>query len=398
MASEIPPPPLPDTNSRSVVRSALACFLGLTLAVFLASSVVALASDTLIVLFKNHTLAGAAALSAIPALLMTVAVYGLMGLTPMVPKRFFLPIALCGPLVALAALPLMIYHYKEGTWIAWGMSLVQVAVGVAVIRLLRGSWKFRWPLIPTNRLESRGFGWRNTLGFAAVNLLVVLPAAAIYLASCSVVAVSHFTDGFVSLRPAGVTMQVRKYTRDDGKTVELVPMSHIGETEFYQTLAASFAPTATVLMEGVSDKEHVLTEKAGYGKTAKDLGLAEQQAVFRPKGELVPADVDLSDFSKVSLDYLKKTMALHSKGINAVTLPVLMETPAPDLPEKLLHDLLTRRNEHLLRVMDERLRTSDHIIVPWGAAHMPGISAGVLKAGFRLQDKEDHVAIRFGGS
>lgn len=398
MPPEIPPPPLPDSSYRSVVKAAVAGFLSLTLAVFLGSAVVALASDSLILFLDNHALEIAAAWLGLVALLMTMAIYGLMALTPMVPKRFFLPLAVCGPLTALAALPLLIYHHQQSAWIAWGMSLVQVVVAFAVIRRLAGSWKFRWPLIATNQLETPGFRWKNTVGFAAVNLLVVLPAVAIYVAGCSMVAVSHFTDGFVSLRPSGVTMQMRKYTRDDGKTVELVPMSHIGEAEFYQTLSASFAPTAAVLMEGVSDKEHLLSDKVGYGKTAKDLGLAEQQIVFKPQGELVPADVDLAQFSKTSLDYLKKTMELHAKGINAATLTALTETPPSDLPEKLLHDLLTLRNEHLLRVMEERLKTSDHIIVPWGAAHMPGISAGVLKAGFRLQDKEDHVAIRFGGS
>ncbi|RYD21374.1 MAG: hypothetical protein EOP88_11630 [Verrucomicrobiaceae bacterium] len=380
------------------MKTLLSGFLSLTLVAFLASALVALASDTLIVIFDNHLLAKAAAGLAVPVVLMTLFIYLLMALTPMVPKRFFLPLTLCGPLTALAALPLFIYFYPQAKWIVWGMSLVQVVAGVVLMRLIARSWKWRWPHFPANRLESPGFRWRNTLGFSAANLLVALPALVLYVAGCGVVAVSHFTEDFVSLSPSGVTMQVRTYTRDDGKKVELVPMSHIGDKDFYQILSESFAPTATVLLEGVSDKEHILTEKVGYAKTAEDLGLAEQQKEFKPKGELVPADVDLSQFSKTSLDYLKKTLDLHSKGINAATLPVLMETPPPDLPEKLLHDLLTLRNAHLLQVMEERLKTSDHIIVPWGAAHMPGISAGVLKAGFRLEDKEDHVAIRFGKS
>ncbi|RYD48352.1 MAG: hypothetical protein EOP85_03715 [Verrucomicrobiaceae bacterium] len=396
MAAEIPPPPLPDPQPASGVKSALSGFLSLTLAVFFAGSALALTNDTLIVLGGNHSLAGAAAAFGVIALLMTLAVYGLMGLTPMVPKRFFLPVTLCGLLTAMAALPLLIYFYKSAAWIVWGMSLAQFMVVSLVIRRLAGSWKPRWPLISTEQLGSPGFRWGNLIGFAAVNLLVAVPAVVLYVAGCGVVAVSHFTEDFVALRPSGVTMQVRTYTRDDGKTVVLVPMSHIGEEEFYRNLAASFPPTATVLMEGVSDKGNVLDDKVGYGKTAKDLGLAEQQAVFRPQGELVPADVDLSQFSKTSLDYLKKSMAIHTQGINPVTLPLLLESPPPDLPEKLLHDLLTLRNAHLLRVMEEKLLTSDHVIVPWGAAHMPGISAGVLKAGFRLQDTEDHVAIRFG--
>jgi hypothetical protein len=174
-------------------------------------------------------------------------------------------------------------------------------------------------------------------------------------------------------------------------------MSHIGEPEFYQTLAASFSPTATVLMEGVSDQQHMLKDKVGYTQTAKDLGLAEQQEIFKPQGKIVPADVDLASFSAVTLECLKKTMLIHSKGINAGTLPTLLQPAPSDLPEKLFHDLLTRRNKHLLAVLTEQLSHTDEIVIPWGAAHMPGISAGVLKAGFKLQETKDYIAIRFGG-
>ena len=90
-------------------------------------------------------------------------------------------------------------------------------------------------------------------------------------------------------------------------------------------------------------------------------------------------------------------MVIHTKGITAETLTTLMEPSFEDLPQQLLNDLLTRRNEHLLTVFQERLASSDHLIIPWGAAHMPGISRGVLKAGFHLQETRERVAIRFGG-
>lgn len=379
------------------MRSVIAGFLSLTLAVSLVNAVVSLASDSLVVFFGSHALVGVLGWVAIPALLMALAVYGLMLLTPMVPKRFFLPITLCGPVTALAALPFLIYFHEHSERIAWAVSLVQALVCFVVVYRLRGSWGFRWPLFAVDQLETRSFRWGNSIGFLTAHLFLALPAVVIYLIACSSLALSHFTGGFVALRPEGVIMQVRKYTRDDGKTVELVPMSHIGETEFYQSLAASFSPTAAVLMEGVSDKEKLLENKVGYKQTAKELGLAEQQEVFKPKGELIPADVDLSQFSKVSLEYLKKTMIIHSKGINAETLPLLMEPAPGDLPQRLLKDLLTQRNRHLLEMMEAQLKKSDHVIIPWGAAHMPGISTGVLEAGFRLQDTEDFVAIRFGG-
>ena len=74
-----------------------------------------------------------------------------------------------------------------------------------------------------------------------------------------------------------------------------------------------------------------------------------------------------------------------------------VESPPPAILQDLFNDLLINRNRHLLAVFQERLPTSEHIVIPWGAAHMPGISEGVLKAGFHLQDTEDHVAIRFWG-
>ncbi|GAA5126515.1 hypothetical protein GCM10023212_30070 [Luteolibacter yonseiensis] len=379
------------------MRTAIAAILSLTLVMSLVNATVALASDSLVVFLGNHSLVGALPWVALPTLLMTFAVYGLMLLTPMIPKRWFIPLTLCGPVTALAALPLMIYFHTQAPWIAFGISVVQMVVCLVVLRKMRGSWSIRWPLFNVDQLGDRGFRWGHTAGFATVNLLVLLPATVAYLVVCGGLALNHYTGGFVSLRPEGMTMQARKYIRDDGKTVELVPMSHIGDSDFYQSLTASFSPTAVILMEGVSDKDKLFANKVGYKKTAQDLGLSEQQEFFKPKGELVAADVDISQFSKASLEYLKKTMTIHAKGVTPETLPLLMQPAPEDLPKRLIDDLLTLRNRHLLEVMEERLKTSDHIIIPWGAAHMPGISEGVLKAGFRVQDTEDFVAIRFSG-
>jgi hypothetical protein len=396
MSSDDLPPPIPGPAHQSTLRPVVAAFLNFALLVFLAAAFVSLASDSLIAFAGNRTLEGLAGLIAFPALLTSLAVYGLMALTPMVPKRIFLPLTLFGPLAGLLALPLLVYFYRDSAWIAWGISLGQVWVCVAMFHQLRASRKFTWPPLAVEQLGTGRFRWRGFFGFVAIHLFLVLPLVAVYLAGCGGLAVNHFTGGFVSLRPAGVTMQVRKYIRDDGKTVELVPMSHIGEPEFYHTLADSFSPTAAVLMEGVSDKGHLLETKVGYAKTAKDLGLTEQREAFKPKGELIPADVDIGQFSQPTLDLLKKTMLVHSKGITAETLPILLQPTPKELQQGLLDDLLLRRNAHLLTVLRERLLTSDNVIIPWGAAHMPGVSAGVLAAGFRLQETEDHIAIRFG--
>ncbi len=376
----------------------MAAFLNFALGVFVASVAVSLASDSLILFLKNDAFAGVAGFLAVPSLLTMLVVYGLMAVTPLVPKRIFLPLTWSGPAAALMAMPAMIYGFHHSAWIAWGSSLGQFLLCLVILHGRRGSWGVRWPLLAVSQLGNNAFRWQNSIGFVAVHLLMVLPAVIGYLLVCGSLAVNHFTDGFVSLRPRGVTMQVRKYSREDGKTVELIAMSHIGEPEFYHSLAATFPPTATVLMEGVSDAGKLMPEKVGYTKTAKDLGLAEQHEAFKPQGDLISADVDIGQFSKVTLDCLKRTMVIHAKGLNAETLPLLIQPSPVDLPQRLFDDLLTRRNEHLLVVLRDRLLTSDHVIIPWGAAHMPGISAGVLKAGFRLQNTQESMAIRFGGA
>ena len=55
----------------------------------------------------------------------------------------------------------------------------------------------------------------------------------------------------MALRPVGLTLQARKYVREDGKTILLFPMSHIAESDFYKTVSQSASSNSVVLLEGV---------------------------------------------------------------------------------------------------------------------------------------------------
>lgn len=175
-----------------------------------------------------------------------------------------------------------------------------------------------------------------------------------------------------------------------------MPMSHVGESKFYHDLAESFTDDSVVLMEGVSDRKHVVTAASGYSKMAESIGVVEQQSVFKPRGEIVAADMDMSDFSPATIDMLKTAMLIHAKGVTAETLPILMKPTPPGLEEALMDDILTKRNRHLLKVLHERLPTAEHIVVPWGAAHMPEIAREIEKSGFRVKETQQYIAIRFG--
>ena len=156
--------------------------------------------------------------------------------------------------------------------------------------------KLGWPLLPPDRLGRLRFSWLNLLGFSLANIFVLLPVALIYLFICTAGLVSHFTDGFMTLHPSGFTVQVRQYARADGKTIQLFPMSHVAEGDFYQEISQTFPTNSLILMEGVTDEKQLLKHKINYQKMASALGLSEQHEKFAPtRGEIVPADIRLLD-------------------------------------------------------------------------------------------------------
>jgi hypothetical protein len=397
-----PPPPLPPqpTPKSSPARQLFAILLSACLGLFLADAVVSLLDDSLILLFGVHLLDAIRGIVSLLGLLMALVIYGLMGLTPIIPKRLFLPVTLFNPAAVLAVVPFAIYYYSRLQQIYWVISLAQVILGLGILFLVQGGFKFRWPLVAANQLEAWRFSWRNLSVFLLANLFVLVPAVIIYLVLCAALAVGHFSDGFLALRPGGLTVRVRKYARNDGKTIQLFPMSHIGEPDFYRKLSQSFPTNSIILMEGVTDNRNLLTNKITYKRMATSLGLAEQHEEFNPtQGELVRADVDVEQFTANTIGLLNLAMLVHSKGVNSETVLKLLQcSPPPHYEEELLDDLLRKRNRHLLEELHARLSQTEHIIVPWGVAHMPEIAVEIQKAGFRLIETREYVAIRFGSA
>ena len=389
------PPPLPD-GAQNAARPVLTAILSLALVIFLGSGLVSFFSDTLLLVINRQDLAVMAALGSLIMILTGFGLYCLMALMPGVPKRYFLPISLFLPVMTIAILPLLVYFKEHVLLIVWGLSLAQVLLGLLIVHRLQGGFRFCWPLFPERRLVERKFSWGNLVGVVMMGVFLLVPALLFYLAFSAKLAVEHFTDGFVAVHPSGISMQVRHYTRDDGRKIMLVPMSHVGESEFYEDLAASFPANSVILMEGVTDTSKLANTHSDYSKMAKAVGGVEQTKVFRPKGEIVAADMDMSEFSPATLDLIKTAMLLHAKGVTPETLPILMKPTPPGLEKQLMNDILTRRNHHLLGVIQQRLPTAEVIVVPWGAAHMPEIHREIQKLGFHVVDTKEYVAIRFG--
>ena len=386
------PPLLP-----SSARGWLSIFLSLFVLLFLADGVISLADDSFI-LFRNASpLSNLRFLTGLVAFLVTIVVYGLMTLTPAIPKRLFVPLALFGPVSAVLAIFLLIYYPERIPLISWTISWLQVVLGLWILFLLRGNGKFGWPLVPVIWLAGRGFTWRNLIGFVAANIFGFLPAAVICLFLCARAAVNHFSDGFMALHPGGFTMQARTYTRDDGKTIQLFPMAHVAEGDFYQSILRTFPTNATILMEGVTDEQNLLTNKISYKRMARTLGLAEQHEKFIPRrGKVVRADIDVDQFSTNTIAVLNMVMLFHAQGPNTTNVQELLQySPSPTLENELFSDLLLKRNQHLLEEIRDQLPQTKYIVVPWGVAHMPGIAREIQKLGFHLEATHEYTVIRF---
>lgn len=389
------PPPLP-TPVAAPKRPVLVTYLSLVLALFIVSAVISLLSNSLILFFGRQDLAMNDGLAVLLMFLVGVVTCGVMALVPAVPKCIFVPVSLFAPVAGIAVLPLFIYFTESLFLIGVCFGLVQLALGLFLLHRMHDGWKIRWPLFPERLLAERKFSLGNLAAVVLAGVLVLVPALTLYVAWSAQLAVDHFTAGFVALRPSGIAMQVRHYVRDDGKKIMLVPMSHVGEEKFYHDLAASFPADSVVLMEGVTDHEKVASVPVDYSLAAASIGGVEQKKAFRPPGEIVPADMDMSSFSPVTLDLLKTAFLLHSKGVTPETLPLLMKPMPPDLQQQLFDDILTKRNHHLLGVLQQSLPSAKQIIVPWGAAHMPEIAREIIKLGFRQVSSQEFQAIRFG--
>jgi hypothetical protein len=382
------------------MKQAISVILSLFLGLFIVSGAVSVMDDSMRLFLGLHFLMVISALLSAIAFLFAVIVYGLMGLTPMVPKRIFLPTTLFFAASILVTIPVMIY--SGGDWLLrglqldWIMSICQVALGLGILFCLWGEWKFRWALVPEKYLGGQLFSWLNLSLFALANLFVALPAVLACLFLCASLAVGHFTAGFLALRPGGLTSQVRFYARNDGRKVELVPMAHVADAGFYRKISASFPTNAIVLMEGVTDEKNLLTNGISYKRMAQTLGLSEQVEEFKPQAELVDADVDVDQFSTNTIDALNLVMLFHAKGLNADTVMKLAQySPPANFEQQLFGDLIDKRNQHLLKVLRTEISQSDLIIVPWGAGHMPEFARAIEKDGFHLTGSQEYSVIRF---
>lgn len=293
----------------------------------------------------------------------------------------------------------------------------------AILAALQAGWG-------TGLLAACGFfhggrwAWRQLSGrrpvFTWKNLLASLALTVVILAAYGAIAADGFfrkvareTEGYVRPGWRGLALDERHFRRGD-EEVRLVGMMHIADPSFYESVVAGLPSdrTATVLLEGVSDRDNLLRSPISYKRVARMLGVADQhESSFTQRAldglanpdespiEYREADVDVSAFDPRTITYLSALGALIQSASFEEVLRQIQDRTNPLHDNTLARiawtDILNKRNAHIVSEIESAIRPGHTVIVPWGALHLPEIEAELEKRGFRESARQSRAALEF---
>lgn len=362
-------------------------FANLYLVLFLLDSGVSLLDDVASQVLGMGTLHTLRGLFAFLPFVFSFPLYVLAGSMRGFPKHVILPMTIfqiwCGVFLAL---PLPIYLGMQNTNLL--LSATQLFMSIAALVYLhqttiKQTWLYTEP--DFSRLI---FGWKRMIGFIGANIIVVVPLLFLYLAVCLSLAASHLSRGFIHLDTDGIFVEARTYAYQD-RNLYLLPTFHVAESRFYRALVASLPEANTaVLLEGVTDNQDLVQTDFTYRQLAQRFRLeAQDNRIFSLRHFSKRCDVDMSQFSPETRLLLNAAGRLMQRWLSGKYLTVLtqdMLSPRPD-PRLLWQDLVEMRNHRLLKCIRQFMQEYDNLLIPWGAAHMPGLEKEILKWGATLK-------------
>ncbi|MFW5782102.1 MAG: hypothetical protein ACOCWO_02290 [Candidatus Muiribacteriaceae bacterium] len=202
-----------------------------------------------------------------------------------------------------------------------------------------------------------------------------------YLLFISGVYIESITGGFIKADMSGLYSVQKDYTLSDS-TVSLIGMMHIGDKEFYNDLLQDFSKSGSVIIpEGISDRGDLLKTKPDYKKVSKAIGLDSQSEEFLKDHEewkFDPVDLDTSEFSDNTLNFINKIMSMLQNIEDREDLIKKLfftseEPPAMEITT-FYKDVIEKRNEALWAGIQKNRGQYEQIIIPWGAYHLVDIS------------------------
>jgi hypothetical protein len=344
---------------------------------FLADSLLALASPVLGDV--PHTLAGSA------AMLLALLVFLIIGSYRNLPwKPLWIPL-LFSLWEGCLFLPLPAFVDIKPLLFATAAAKSLISIGTFLH--LRKSSGGESVIFREQQWAEAQFSLARTFGATAIQLLVLLPALMGYLVWSGQLMVRKISRGFIQIDATGLYTEARDYEKN-GKVIHLLPTVHIATPAFYDTLMASLPESdLVVLPEGVTDRKNLMKAHLDYSVAADSVGLQTQPnlAGKRKEPALKPCDADVSDFSPSTLAVLNGVAGALQSAASGDTLGALQSLSTLDDKNTatIIEDIIETRNAKVVAGIQQVIQQYGHIVVPWGAAHMPGIEREILKMDFR---------------
>lgn len=363
---------------------------------------------------QNGPLALIAAVVTIAVLLMGLALFGLMVITPRLSKRLLL-----APVLFLGFS--LVWFVILGEKGALPLSIAETLLALGIIVGFKDPSGSRWTL----QYFTGGrpfFTFKNFILTGLLHGALALGATCLLflgLAQTLRGKLEDSTGHYVSILSSGIAMEERTFQRGD-KEIRLIGMIHIAKSGFYDAVAKTLPPgsNALVLLEGFTDRSHRLKGKFDYARLALLLGISsqkdssfqtqaanglEESAQARAKGETPEnleyrnADVDLEIFRPETVRFIQTLgTLLNCESVDEALAFYKKSQATFEADSKyVMADILDKRNEHLIEEIHSGLETHSTLVVPWGARHMPVIQSRIEAWGFKETQRMQRQAVPF---
>ena len=368
------PPPLPPKKAARPSN-------GRWITVVFNAYLVCFAADGIFTLTRKATGEGLHALTGSLAMLMALLIILIAGSYKKLPWLSLLPALLFSFWEGCFFMPLPAFMELDA--LASLVAVLKITIGAGTFWAVRkggggSSWTYRH-----SEIEGREFSMQRTVKAGLLKLFVLLPIFMGYIAWSAQVMVKRWSAGFVQISSAGLFTEARIY-ENEGRKIYLLPSVHIASPEFYESLMSDLPAEQTVIFpEGVTDNNHLMKVRADYSNAADAVGLHAQPDLTKrhKKAAVRHCDADISDFAPSTVTALNGVfgaLQAASAGDTLSALQSIQSISDPDT-ETIIRDILETRNKRVVEGLKEALPHFNHIAIPWGAAHMPGIERELIK-------------------
>ena len=392
-------------------------FVNTFLLLFLADASVSVFDEFLIQSFEHHSLSLFRQTLAFITFGLAVGAFVFSAFDQRIPKR-----AAIVPFTYLLACSVLIYPLGaliDQRDLSTAFSIGQLLIALFVFKSIRSRSSNSF-LLTASSFDEAPFKLKHTVIFLATSTatcLLVLPFVIYFL---TVEIISRSTANFLRMDTQGIYLTEKHYF-DGKKTVSLIPMMHIAETNFYDDITDALGTSgAIVLAEGVSDDHDLMLEFRDTTRVAELLGLASQ-ATMKMDGEyivldqirysanrdtdaagvkIMRADIDSSELSSQTLDFLNaagRYLAEHEHMIDVFLSFYRWSNEHMTTAEQdaIYAEILDKRNGVLLQHLAQALLHFDKILIPWGALHMPTFESYLFAHDFSIAGQRERRAISF---